>query len=261
MLEAQLNRRTEELRRAHQELEAFSHAVSHDLRAPLRAISGFGRFLAEEYGSALDERARGYVSRVNEAAAQMNGLIDDLLLFTHAARTELRPRSLDLSALAQQIADTLHRASPNRRVEFTCMSGLRVSGDERLIRVLLTNLLDNAWKYTGKVDEPRVEMGRLEGHDGPFFFIHDNGAGFDVRYADRLFGMFQRLHSAAEFEGKGIGLATAQRIIHRHGGRIWAETKLNEGSTFFFTLPAEPEADARTSRPSIDRAHGAILPR
>ncbi len=242
-LEAQLAERTEELRKARQELETFAHAVSHDLRAPLRAISGFGRFLAEEYGATLDEQARSYLSRMTEAAAQMNSLFDDLLLFAHAARSQLRRRPLDLSALARQIADTLDQAGAPRRVDFTCMSGLRVSGDERLIRVLLTNLLGNAWKYTGKVAEPQVEMGRLDGAEGSFFFIHDNGAGFDVRYAERLFGMFQRLHSAAEFEGRGMGLATAQRVVQRHGGRIWAETKLNEGSTFCFTLPDAGGAD------------------
>ncbi len=248
-LEAQLALRTEELKRANQELDAFAHSVSHDLRAPLRAISCFGQFLTAEYGATFDERGRGYLRRVMEATALMNGLIDDLLQFARASRAEVRRRPLDLSVLARQIADMLQQAAPQRRVEFTCLAGLRVSGDERLIRLALGNLLGNAWKYTGKISEPRVEMGRMERDDGPVFFVRDNGAGFDARYADRLFGLFQRLHSAADFEGTGIGLATAQRIIHRHGGKIWAESKLNEGATFYFTLPDVGESDLGRQNP------------
>lgn len=236
-LQAQLERCTEDLKKSHEELDAFSHAVSHDLRAPLRAIGGFGRFFHDEYGPTLDDRARGYLERMTSAAEQMNELIDGLLRYTEAGRNELRRRPLDLGELAGQIAGGLQRAAPTRRVEFTCMSNLHANGDERLVRLLLWHLLDNAWKFTGKVAEARVEMGRLEGDGGSFFFIHDNGAGFDVRYAARLFGLFQRLHPASDFAGRGIGLAVAQRIVHRHGGRIWAETRLNEGSTFCFTLP------------------------
>ena len=220
-LEARLAGRTEELRRADRELDAFAHSVSHDLRAPLRAISGFGHFLTEEYASNFDDRGRGYLVRMMDAAAQMNGLIDDLLQFARASRLELQP------------------AGVLGRVDFTCAPGLHAQGDPRLIRVVLMNLLDNAWKYTGKTAEPRVELGFTGDKKDTSFFIRDNGVGFDPRYADRLFGAFQRLHPVADFEGTGVGLATAQRIIHRHGGKIWAESKLNEGATFHFTLPTE----------------------
>ena len=236
-LEARLAERTAELQKANEELDAFAHSVSHDLRAPLRAISGFGQFLAEENGAQLDDRGRVYLSRIREASTQMDALIDDLLQFARAARLELRRQTVDLSALAQGIARELQSAGSSRRVRFTCADGLRVRADARLVRVVLMNLLGNAWKYTGKTAEPEVEFGQSGAGGDASFFVRDNGAGFDPRYGHRLFGAFQRLHSAAEFEGTGIGLATAQRIIHRHGGRIWAESKLNEGATFHFTLP------------------------
>ncbi len=244
MLETRVARLTEELAKANQELDALSHSISHDLRAPLRAISGFGHFLAGEYDSAFDERGRGYLRRMMEAAAQMNGLIDDLLQLARASRAELHRRPVDLSALAQEVARDLQLAAPERRVEFACATGLHVSGDARLLRMVLENLLDNAWKFTGKAAEPRVEVGRAGVNDEAAFFVRDNGAGFDVRYANRLFGAFQRLHSASDFEGTGVGLATAQRIIHRHGGKMRAETKLNEGATFYFTLPDEREGES-----------------
>ena len=238
-LEARLAGRTEELRRAERELDAFAHSVSHDLRAPLRAISCFGHFLTEEYASNFDDRGRGYLVRMMDAAAQMNGLIDDLLQFARASRLELQRRPVDLGAVALEVVSELQPAGVLRRVDFTCAPGLHAQGDPRLIRVVLMNLLDNAWKYTGKTAEPRVELGFTGDKKDTSFFIRDNGAGFDPRYADRLFGAFQRLHPVAEFEGTGVGLATAQRIIHRHGGKMWAESRLNEGATFHFTLPTE----------------------
>ena len=164
----------------------------------------------------------------------MHALIDDLLQF---ARAELRRQPVDLSTLAQEVAHELQQAEPLRQVNFTCTAGLPASGDVRLLRVALVNLLGNAWKYTGKVVEPQVELGRTGTNGESSFFVRDNGAGFDMQYAGRLFGAFQRLHSSLEFEGTGVGLATVQRIIHRHGGEIWADAKVNQGATFYFTLP------------------------
>jgi light-regulated signal transduction histidine kinase (bacteriophytochrome) len=200
-------------------------------------------FLEEECAPALDERGRGYLQRMLEATARMGTLIDDLLQFAHASRAELRRRPVDLSALAQEVVRDLQQAAPERRVQFLCAPGLNVSGDARLLRVVLVNLLGNAWKYTGKAAEPRVEFGRLNGDGETAFFVRDNGAGFDMRCAHRLFGAFQRLHSMAEFEGTGVGLATVQRIVHRHGGKIWAEAKVNEGATFYLTLPTRKEVN------------------
>ena len=236
-LEQRVFQRTAELEAANKDLDAFAHSVSHDLRAPVRAISGFASFLAGDYASALDERGRGYVRRIVESTAHMHALIDDLLQFARAARAELRRQPVDLSTLAQEVAHELQQAEPLRQVNFTCTAGLPASGDVRLLRVALVNLLGNAWKYTGKVVEPQVELGRTGTNGESSFFVRDNGAGFDMQYAGRLFGAFQRLHSSLEFEGTGVGLATVQRIIHRHGGEIWADAKVNQGATFYFTLP------------------------
>ena len=236
-LERRVAGRTAELVEANKELDAFAHSVSHDLRAPLRAISGFGQFLSEECASALDGRGRDYLRRMLDSAERMSTLIDDLMQFAHASRAELRRQPVDLSALAEEVARDLQLAGPKRVVKFVCAPGLHATGDSRLLRVVLVNLLGNAWKYTGKVAEPQVEFGCTGANGEGAFFIRDNGAGFDMRYVERLFGAFQRLHSMAEFEGTGVGLATVQRIIHRHGGRIWAEAGVNEGATFHFTLP------------------------
>jgi PAS domain S-box-containing protein len=255
-LERRVNARTAELVEANRELDAFAHSVSHDLRAPLRSITGFGQFLREECAARMDERGRHYLRHMMDAAVRMEALIEDLLQFARASRAELRRQPVDLSALVQEVARELQEGEPKRGVNFTCAPGLRAHGDSRLLRLALVNLLGNAWKYTGKVAEPRVEVGVIcnNGHASSdaqaslsvagrlspvTFYICDNGVGFDMRYADRLFGAFQRLHSAAEFEGTGVGLATVQRIIHRHGGRIWADAKLNEGATFYFTLAEE----------------------
>lgn len=240
--------RTAELEQANRELDAFSHSVSHDLRAPLRAVSGFGEFLEENYAATLDERGRGFLRHMTTGAAQMSRLVEDLLQFAHASRRELRRQRMDLSALAEEVVGELRNAAPQRSVRFVCAPGLTVSGDPRLLRVVLVNLLGNAWKYTSKATMPRVELGQSAGAGEPTFFVRDNGAGFDMHYADRLFGAFQRLHSMAEFEGSGVGLATVQRIIHRHGGKIWAEARVNAGATFHFTLPDQPvpSAPART---------------
>ena len=243
-LEERVAERTVELIEANKELDAFAHSVSHDLRAPLRAIAGFGEFLARDCADALDERGRGHLQRMMGATGRMNTLIDNLLQFARAARSDLRRVPVDLSALAQQVARDLQEPGSGRRVNFICAPGLNATGDLRLLRLMLVNLLGNAWKYTGKVEEPRVEFG-LSGAGGESsFFLRDNGAGFDMRYVDRLFGTFQRLHSMAEFEGSGVGLATVRRIIHRHGGKIWAEAEVNKGAIFYFTLSGQSPPQA-----------------
>jgi PAS domain S-box-containing protein len=216
------------------ELEAFSYSVSHDLRAPLRAIDGFSLALAEDYADKLDDTARDYLGRVRGAAQKMALLIDDLLELARVARHEIVLERIDVAGLGKDIVRDLHAAQPARSVEFRASGELVARADPRLLRVALTNLLENAWKFTGKKAVGKVELGRADdGH----FFVRDDGVGFDMTYSNKLFGAFQRLHAAADFPGTGIGLATVQRIIHRHGGRIWAEGRLGEGATFHFTLP------------------------
>jgi light-regulated signal transduction histidine kinase (bacteriophytochrome) len=219
------------------ELEAFSYSVSHDLRAPLRSIRGFSEVLLQRYATKLDTRGQDFLQRICSASQQMDDLIEDLLRLSRVSRSELVRRSVDLSALAESIATTLCQAEPKRAVKFILKPGLQAQGDERLLRIVLENLLRNAWKFTLQQPEPRIEFGSVAG-PGPTFFVGDNGAGFDMAYADRLFGVFQRLHSATEFPGVGVGLATVQRIINRHGGRVWAQGVVNHGATFYFTLPA-----------------------
>jgi len=210
--------------------------VSHDLRAPLRSIDGFSQVLLEDYGAQLDEAGRDSLKRVRAASQRMGTLIDDLLKLAWVTRAELRTEVVDLSGMARDIAAELQRTTPERRVEFAIAQGLEARGDARLLRVVLENLLRNSWKYTAKQAQPRVEFGSIDGSGERAFIVRDNGAGFDMKYADKLFAAFQRLHSAAEFEGTGVGLATVRRIINRHGGRIWAEGAVDQGATFYFTL-------------------------
>lgn len=226
----------EELERKNRELEAFSYSVSHDLRAPLRAIEGFSEILVADYAPVLDATARGYIDRVVTSARRMTELIDDLLSLSRLGRAELRKQAFDLSALAQEVIADLRAREPDRTVECVVEPELGAEGDVRLVRVVLENLLGNAWKFTAKQPAARIELsGRRE--DGrTIFFVHDNGAGFDMKYAAKLFGPFQRLHSAKEFAGTGIGLATVHRIVERHGGRVWAEGEVGQGATIFFTL-------------------------
>jgi len=221
---------------ANSELDAFAYSVSHDLRAPLRSIDGFSQVLLEDYAERLDEAGRGSLNRVRAASQRMGMLIDDLLKLARVTRAEMRTEAVDVSAMAQDIAAELQRATPARQVEFAIAPGLLAQGDARLLRVALENLLWNSWKYTAKAARPRIEVGWVEGNGERAFMVRDNGAGFDMQYADKLFGVFQRLHSAAEFEGTGVGLATVRRIINRHGGRIWAEGAVDQGATFYFTL-------------------------
>jgi PAS domain S-box-containing protein len=235
-LEQRVRRRTAQLETFNRELESFSYSVSHDLRAPLRSIDGFSQILLEDYAEELDEAGRDYLARVRAASQRMGRLIDDLLDLSRMTRSEMRRERVDLSALAVGFAEELKRAQPERRVEFVVEGGLVVEGDGTLLRVVLENLLRNAWKFTGKQPGARIEFGVTEREGARAYFVRDDGAGFDEAYADKLFGAFQRLHGANEFEGTGIGLATVQRIIHRHGGRVWAEGRVGHGATFYFTL-------------------------
>jgi signal transduction histidine kinase len=232
-----LERNMSELRALNDELGAFAYSVSHDLRAPLRSIDGFSQILLEDKGPVLGDDGRSHLDRVRAAATLMGGLIDDMLLLSRITRDEMISRKVDLTALARSVVDELRAREPLRNVEFESNGALPANGDERLLRIALTNLLANAWKFTRSRDPAHVTFGG-ETRDGEeVFFVKDDGVGFDMRYAQKLFGAFQRLHNLSEFEGSGIGLATVQRIVHRHGGRVWAESELNKGTTFYFTLP------------------------
>jgi light-regulated signal transduction histidine kinase (bacteriophytochrome) len=231
-----LRQQKDAVERANRELESFSYSVSHDLRAPLRRIDGFSQAVLEDCTDKLGEKDRLYLGYVREAAQRMGQLIDDLLSLARVARGDFRPVEVDLSALARGIADRLGAAAPERAVVFSIEEGLRCQGDPRFLSVLLENLLGNAWKFTSKRATAEIAFGRREIDRRPTYFVSDNGAGFDMRYAEKLFGVFQRLHSAEEFDGTGIGLATVQRIVQRHDGRIWAEGKVDGGATFYFTL-------------------------
>jgi len=236
-LEQRVARRTAELMATNRELESFCHSVSHDLRAPLRGVDGFSMALAEDYGDQLDDKGRDYLKRIRRAAQHMGELIDDLLRLSGVTRSPMRRETVDLSRLAREVAADLREVYPGRQVALAVADGMTVTGDPDLLRLLVYNLLDNAWKFTGKHPSAtvRFDVERIEGR--LVYAVRDDGAGFDMTYADKLFGPFQRLHSAAEFPGTGIGLATVQRIVHRHGGQVWAEAVVEEGTTFFFTLP------------------------
>ena len=235
-LEQLVAQRTHELQVANRELESFSYSVSHDLRAPLRAIEGFSSLLESEYATQLDERAKDYCRRVRGGATRMAQLIDDMLNLSRISRQEMHHGQVNLSALAQETADELQLAEPERRVEWVIAPQISAEGDASLMRIALQNLMGNAWKYSSKREIARIEFGVGQWNGRPAFFVRDNGEGFDMVYADKLFGAFQRLHSREEFPGTGIGLATVARIIRRHGGTVGAEGKVHEGATFYFTL-------------------------
>jgi light-regulated signal transduction histidine kinase (bacteriophytochrome) len=235
-LEARIEARTAELAAANRELEAFSYSVSHDLRAPLRSIDGFSRILIEDYADRLDETGRRHLERICRSAQRMGELIDDLLKLSMVSRQAMHLARADLSALAAEILDELARAAPGRQVETQVAPGCTALCDARLLRVLLQNLLENAWKYTGKAAAARIEFGCTPEGGRTVFHVRDNGAGFDMAHAGKLFLPFQRLHRAEDFEGTGVGLATVRRVVQRHGGRIWAESAPGQGATFCFTL-------------------------
>jgi signal transduction histidine kinase/ligand-binding sensor domain-containing protein len=238
-LEQRVASRTIQLEQANKELEAFSYSVSHDLRAPLRALDGFSRIVLEEYRDGLDDAGRDYLQRIRAASQRMGQLVDDLLLLSRHTRCEMHRTPVDLSALARAAAAELQKTEPERRVEFVIEPDIVADADASLLRVVLENLLGNAWKFTGKQAVAQIEFGHMTSESGIIYFVRDNGVGFNMAYVDKLFGAFQRLHTTAEFPGTGIGLATVQRIVHRHHGRVWAESRPNVGATFYFTLSEE----------------------
>lgn len=235
-----LNRQLEEqirnLNAVNKELESFSYSVSHDLRAPLRTIDGFSQAILEDYGDRLDEDGKRYLSRVREGSQYMARLIDDMLNLSRLTRGELRKEEVDLSDIARTIVADLRSCEPDRQVQFLIQDNLRAEGDKRLLRAVLENLLGNAWKFTSHHPTALIEFGMTEQEGRPVYYVRDDGAGFDMAYADKLFGAFQRLHNTTEFSGTGVGLASVQRVIHRHGGDIWAHGEVEKGATFYFTL-------------------------
>ena len=237
-LEQRVLERTRQLEAANRELESFAYAVSHDLRAPLRSMSGFSQILRESAPPELDDKARHYLQRIHEASQRMSGLIEDLLGLSRIGRAELTSRPVSLSQIARDSASALQEKQRDRHIELSIAPDMNVDGDARLLRIAMDNLLGNAFKYTARAASPRIEVGVQPGESGPVYFVRDNGVGFDMAYAHKLFVPFQRLHPDAEFTGSGIGLVTVQRILARHGGRIWVEARPDEGATFYFTIDA-----------------------
>ena len=235
-LEARVVERTAQLETSNRELEAFAYSVSHDLRSPLRSIEGFSLALLEDYNSKLDETGRGYLSRVRNATMRMGQLIDDLLKLSRVTRSEMTREQVDLSAIVRGIADALGRQHPERPAEFIIADGLTTDGDARLLTVMLENLLTNAWKFSEKTPRSVIEFGAARVDGAERFYVKDNGVGFDMAFADKLFNPFQRLHKESEFTGTGIGLATVKRIVTRHGGQVWIESEKDKGTTVYFTL-------------------------
>jgi len=235
-LERRVKERTAQLETLNEELEAFSYSVSHDLRAPLRSIDGFSLALLEDYQDILDKGGRDCLKRVRAATQYMGLLIDDLLKLSHLTRAEIRYESVNLSEIAEAIAESLQQSTPGRPVEMVIHQGILAKGDSHLLRIAMENLMGNAWKFSNRNSEARIEFGMTEQEGKPVYFVRDNGVGFDMAYVGKIFGAFQRLHQKDEFPGTGIGLATVQRIIHRHGGHTWAEGEEGKGATFYFTL-------------------------
>jgi hypothetical protein len=236
-LERRVLERTAELQFANKEMEAFCYSISHDLRAPLRSIRGYSEIVLQEFASKLDGRGGDFLKRACESAAQMNQLLDDLLRLSVISRGELQREETDLSEMAQEVVSNLKSAEPSRKVKLKIGRGLKARGDARLLQIALGNLLGNAWKFTGRKPNATVEFDLIHKDGERIFIVRDNGEGFDMEWKHRLFGVFERLHSASDFPGTGIGLAIVQRIIQRHGGRVWAEGKCGEGAAFYFTLP------------------------
>jgi signal transduction histidine kinase len=238
-LEARVESRTAELNAANRELEAFSYSVSHDLRAPLRAINGFSRILLEDHAGNLNEEGQHYLRRVSQNAGMMGQLIDDLLAFSRLSRHQLTRTRIDMTALFLAVIGDCERAEPERRIEFVQHPLPPAWGDPSLIKQVVVNFVHNAVKFTRRTEGARIEVGATAGNGGTIYYVRDNGVGFDMRYADKLFGVFQRLHKAEDFEGTGVGLAIVQRVVTRHGGKAWAESELGKGATFYFSLPED----------------------
>ena len=239
--EATLIHTTTQLTASNRELEAFAYSVSHDLRAPLRAIDGFSQALIEDYGDKFDDEGKDYFDRIRRNIKRMGMLIDDLLRLSRVSRSEMRYSKVDLSTLVAEQLNELQAAEPERQVKFVIAPNVFVSADSTLIQMVIGNLVQNAWKFTSNHATARIEFGLISPDSNQnaqiTYFVRDDGAGFDMNYADMLFGVFQRLHNTNEFAGTGIGLATVQRAIHRHGGRVWAEGAIEQGATIYFTIP------------------------
>jgi PAS domain S-box-containing protein len=236
-LERRVAERTAQLEATNKELESFSYSVSHDLRAPLRSLDGFSQALLEDYADKLDEQGHHYLNSISNSARRMNHLIEDLLKLSRLIQGELHRVPVDLSSMAHDLAREMQQLEPDRVVEFVIADRLTAYADERLIGIVMENLLNNAWKFTSKLPEAHIEFGSYVTPEKEMvFFVSDNGAGFDMAYADRLFGAFQRLHTDKDFPGTGVGLATVKRIVHRHGGRVWVESEPDHGATFYFTI-------------------------
>ena len=243
-LEELVSSRTTELEAANKELSAFSYSVSHDLRAPLRHIDGFSHALLEDNYAQLDENGRDYLQRIRLGTQKMAQLIDDMLILSRVSRHELSRQNVDISAICTSIVDEYREQTADRKMTIDIEPSLKAYCDPQLVKIALTNLIDNAWKYSAKIPETHIRVGALNKNGEQVYFVQDNGAGFDMKYADKLFVAFQRLHDAREFKGSGIGLATVGRIIHRHGGRIWAESEEGKGATFYFTLQSSVNGHA-----------------
>ena len=242
-LEQRVAERTQQLEDINRELETFSYSVSHDLQAPLRHITAYSELLTANHAEIFDEESRAWLGRIQKSAASMSELIQALLRLAHYTRTELMLAKVDLSAIARTQVELLQQEAPLRRAEFVIEPGLQVRGDESLLRVLVQNLLGNAWKFTARRKTAHIQVGSMLQPDGTrAYFVRDNGAGFDLQYATKLFVPFHRLHGVKEFEGTGVGLATVKRIVRRHGGAIWADAAVDEGATFYFTLKDETPA-------------------
>jgi signal transduction histidine kinase len=248
-LEGRVKERTAQLEYTNGELEAFCYSVSHDLRGPLRAIDGFSQALVEDFQKDLPEEAQRYLSRIRGSTQRMAQLIEDLLNLSRVSRTELQRRDVDVSEIAKQVVSDLEQRDPERKVEVSIWDGMRADVDARLLKAALENLIGNAWKFTSKSASPRIEVGSLRDDDRTVFFVRDNGAGFDMAYSNKLFGAFQRLHSATEYPGTGIGLATVQRIMHRHGGRVWADAQPGKGAVFYFSVESAVTAPVAQAVP------------
>ncbi|TFH08833.1 MAG: hypothetical protein E4H14_05685, partial [Candidatus Thorarchaeota archaeon] len=236
-LAQRVEERTAELAAANKELEAFAYSVSHDLRAPLRTMDGFSKALLEDYSENIDDTGQDYLHRIRAAATKMGSLIEDVLSLSRVTRTEMDRMNVNLSDLAREAMQEIIASDQDRAISFSAIDMANARCDRRLMKVALYNLIENAWKFSDKVEEARIEFGTKMIDGKHVFFVKDNGAGFDMKHKEKLFTPFQRLHPSEEFEGTGIGLATVQRVITRHGGLIWAESKVNEGSTFYFTIP------------------------
>jgi light-regulated signal transduction histidine kinase (bacteriophytochrome) len=236
------NKRAEELAQANKELEAFSYSASHDLRAPLRGIVGFCEILLQDYGVVLDANGRDYLERISKSAIKIQNLTEDLLSLSKIGRKEMHIEETDISQIATSVLTDLAGTQPERNVSWKVQEGLKATADKGLLEIALSNLLRNSWKFTGKSDRPEIEVGSGIMADQRVFYVRDNGIGFNMKHADKLFTAFQRLHPESEFSGTGIGLAIVERVITRHNGKIWAESQIGSGSTFYFTIGGPPDS-------------------